>query len=438
MLSKRIIQKLEEKHARIDATVNLKVPDRVPVTPWTDIFYPAAQSRSLTYADTLYKGLKASKTWFKVFKQYDFDQHPAFFINMNGPLNDMAQYQHAKWPGAKDPAHKVGENSPFQYIETEWMNADDYKYFNTDITGYLLRNIVPKQNPGLAGFAQLPLGNMLSLFGSQLLGMFLALEKDVRKMKKRFSLPKLMMAMFGTLVGMKQYSSKMKKIGNIVAYSPGIGICPFDILSDSIRGMKGTMLDMRRHPEELKTACEILLDHQIRSLGTLDAMFGEKDDFSVPMSFIPLHRGADGFMSSAQFEEFYWPTLTRLMEAMIEKGYRPMPFFEGHYDQRLEYLADFAKKHPGKMVYWFHRVDMKRAKEMMGDYVTIRGNVPESLMIGGTPQQMEDYVKQLCEDCMEGGGFLLDGGCSGIVNEARHENIVAMVKATQKYGVYRK
>ena len=211
-----------------------------------------------------------------------------------------------------------------------------------------------------------------------------------------------------------------------------------DIISDSIRGMRGTMLDMRRHPEELKTACEILCDHSIRSLGSMDAAFGEPDEFSVPMSFIPLHRGADGFMSNAQFEEFYWPTLTRLMEAMIEKGYRPMPFFEGYYDQRLSYLKDFAKKHPGKLVYWFHNVDMQKVKEMMGDYVTILGNVPASLLIGGTPQQVEDYVKQLCEDCMEGGGFIVNGGCAGIPNESRHENVVAMVRATQKYGVYRK
>ncbi len=83
-----------------------------------------------------------------------------------------------------------------------------------------------------------------------------------------------------------------------------------------------------------------------------------------------------------------------------------MPFFEGYYDQRLQYLAEFAKKHPGKLVYWFHNVDMKKAKEMMGDYVTIRGNVPASVLIGGTPQHVDEYVKKICEDCMEGGGFI--------------------------------
>ena len=437
MSSKNITQKLQEKYERISTSVNHKEPDRVPVCVYADCFYAANQTK-LTYKETLYKGRKTANTWVKVFKRYDFDLHPPYLITINGKLNDMAENQHIKWPGAKDPKHRLDENSPFQYIETEWMSADDYKYFNTDITGYLLRNVVPKQNLGLAGFAQLPLANMLSLMGSQILAMFLSMDKDVKKMKKRFSFLKLIMAMMGTIMGMKSYGKKMKKIGNIVGYSPGIGLAPFDIISDSIRGMRGTMLDMRRHPEELKTACEILCDHSIRSLGSMDAAFGEPDEYSVPMSFIPLHRGADGFMSNTQFEEFYWPTLTRLMKAMIEKGYRPMPFFEGYYDQRLSYLTDFAKKHPGKLVYWFHNVDMQKVKEMMGDYATIQGNVPASLLIGGTPQQVEDYVKQLCEDCMEGGGFLVNGGCAGIPNESRHENVVAMVRATQKYGVYRK
>ena len=81
---------------------------------------------------------------------------------------------------------------------------------------------------------------------------------------------------------------------------------------------------------------------------------------------------------------------------------------------------------------------MKRVKEVMGDYVCIRGNVPGSLLVAGTPQQVEEYVKQLIEDCGEGGGYMVDGGVTGIPNEARHENVVAMVEATHKYGVYRK
>ena len=74
----------------------------------------------------------------------------------------------------------------------------------------------------------------------------------------------------------------------------------------------------------------------------------------------------------------------------------------------------------------------------MGDYVAIRGNVPASLLITGTPQQVDEHMKQVIEDCAEGGGYLVDGAIAGIPDEAKHENVLAVEKAIKKYGVYRK
>ena len=59
--------------------------------------------------------------------------------------------------------------------------------------------------------------------------------------------------------------------------------------------------------------------------------------------FIPLHRGADGFMSPGQFETFYWPTLKKLVLALVSAGLTPAPFFEGDYTSRLEYLLELPK-----------------------------------------------------------------------------------------------
>ena len=125
------------------------------------------------------------------------------------------------------------------------------------------------------------------------------------------------------------------------------------------------------------------------------------------------------------------------MEGVIEKGTIPCPFFEGGYKDCLEYLAEFAKKHKGKLVYMFDRTNIAKAKEMMGDYVCIRGNDPESLLVTGTPKQVEEYVKKSIEDFKEGGGFLVDGGASRIPNMAKHENVQAMTDAVHKYGWYR-
>ena len=66
--------------------------------------------------------------------------------------------------------------------------------------------------------------------------------------------------------------------------------------------------------------------------------------------FTALHRGADGFMSLKQFEKFYWPGLKTVLLGLIDKGLIPLVFWEGTWDQRLEYLRELPK---GKVLGWF-------------------------------------------------------------------------------------
>jgi len=428
-------QLLDERVQRVRDAVALKEPDRVPITPFTDIFFPTIQA-GMSHKEAMYKGRKYCNACLKVYSRYDWDLYPAILFPGLGKINDMVGNETMKWAGAADPNFRLGDHQPYQYIEKEWMKAEDYKKLLQDPTGYLLRNVLPRQNAVLTPFGNFPnLSTFVSMFSG--IGMsFFFLNKDVKKMVKSFN--KAMKGMIGTLLGMRKYSKSMKKRGNPVAGQMVIAQAPFDMISDSLRGMRGAMLDMYRHPEELKKTCDILVEPLLAGMDNPTLSIGSPDEDTITLSFIPLHRGADGFMSNEQFEEFYWPGLTKLMEGMIARDIIPMPFYEGRYTDRLEFLAEFAKKHKGKLVYWFHDTDIIKVKEMMGDYVCIRGNVPASLLIGGPPKAVEEYVKKSIEGCMEGGGYLVDGGVSGIPNEAKHENVQAMTDAVHKYGVYRK
>ncbi len=428
-------QLLKERVQRVRDAVALKEPDRVPITPFNDIFFPALQV-GMTHKEAMYKARKYCNAFLKVFSRYDWDLYLAIMFPGLGKLNDMVGSMTTKWPGAADPNFRLGDHQPYQYIEKEWMKASDYEKFLQDPTGYLIRNVMSHQNTVLTPFENFPnLASFASMFSG--LGVtFFFLDKEVKKMVK--NLNKALRGMIGTFLGMRKYSNSMKKKGNPVAGQCVITQAPFDIVSDALRGMRGAMLDMYRNPEELKRTCDILVEPLLASIDNPALPLGDPDEDTITFSFIPLHRGADGFMSNEQFEEFYWPGLTKVMEGIIAKDLIPMPVFEGRYTDRLEFLTEFAKKHKGKMVYCFQDTDIIKVKEMMGDYVCIRGNVPASLLIGGPPSAVEEYVKKSIEGCMEGGGYLVDGGVSGIPNEAKHENVQAMTDAVHKYGMYRK
>ena len=62
-----------------------------------------------------------------------------------------------------------------------------------------------------------------------------------------------------------------------------------------------------------------------------------------PLIFMPLHKGADGFLSDEQFKTFYWPTLKKVIVGLIEGGCIPFPAAEGGYNTRLKVSKTYRK-----------------------------------------------------------------------------------------------
>jgi len=173
--------------------------------------------------------------------------------------------------------------------------------------------------------------------------------------------------------------------------------------------------------EALESATEITI-----AMATRRASAG-----GIPIVFIPLHKGADNFMSQEQYDIFYWPFLKRLIMGIIDAGLLPYVYTEGSYTMRLETISDVPK---GKVLYHFEKVDLKKAKEILGDVACISGNVPNSLLATGSPQEVKDYCKMLIDVVGKGGGLIVDAAAT--IDEAKPENIKAMMDFTKEYGVY--
>jgi len=75
-------------------------------------------------------------------------------------------------------------------------------------------------------------------------------------------------------------------------------------------------------------------------------------------------------------------------------------------------------------------------REISGDHVILVSGPPNSLLIGGTPQKIDDFMKNLLEDCKEGGMMIYPGVDGGISRDAKPENVKAVIDAVKKYGVY--
>jgi len=218
---------------------------------------------------------------------------------------------------------------------------------------------------------------------------------------------------------------ELKELG-FPTFAQAATFAPFDVVADRLRGMLGSMLDMFRQPDKRNKASEKLLPIMLGLAVAMARMGGN------PRVFIPLHRGAEGFMSFKQFEKFYWPTLKGLMMGLINAGLTPCPFFEGNYDSRLEYLLELPK---GKVIGYFDASDIFKVKEILGDHLCIMGNVPPSLLQTGNPEDVKAYCKKLIDIVGKDGGYIM--APRSAIDEVKPENLKAMIDFTKEYGVYK-
>ncbi len=81
-------------------------------------------------------------------------------------------------------------------------------------------------------------------------------------------------------------------------------------------------------------------------------------------------------------------------------------------------------------------VDLAEVKKTFGDKISLRGNVNSiTVMLNGSPEDVEKDVIRCMEAAKEGGGFILGVG-DQTPYDTPEENIYAFVEAGRKYGRY--
>jgi uroporphyrinogen-III decarboxylase len=407
-------QKLyEERSKRIADVIALRKPDRVPICVGFSFF--AATYSGITAKDMMYDPEKAGAAGWKVIRDFQPDMVHGPYDRLLGPMLDILDCKQARWPGGSLPDH-----IPFQYMEQEYMRTDEYDHLLSDPSDFIVRRLWPRIFGSLKGLENLPaLHNvysysqgMLTAFGSpeitEALEALLTLSRESTKI----------------VALIKGFVQQVRDEG-FPMEAGGVSQAPFDLIADFFRGTKGLVFDMYRKPATVIRACETLLPFLIDR-----AVAGAKASGN-PRIFIPLHKGTDSSMSREQYLKFYWPTLRELLMALISEGLNPCPFFEGEYASRLDIIRDIPA---GKACYKFETMDMVKAREILGDGIAIRGGVPASLLVAGTPEDVRAHCKRLIETAAKNGGLIVD--CSSGLDDAKPENVKALFEATREYGSY--
>jgi uroporphyrinogen-III decarboxylase len=405
--------------ARVDrllAAVNLQQPDHVPVA-LTAGWWPALYAGMTPY-EAMQDPAKAAQAWVDFTVEFDMDAmvSPVLYTTPSTVFESI-DYKLYSWPG-----HGVAKEASYQYNEKEWMLPEEYDHLISDPTDYMIRRYLPRTVGAFAGFAKLPsffefvelpfVSGFMGAWGSP------EMTDGLERLAK------------ASRAAGEWAAATFPRIGEMIAlgypaYWGGATKAPFDYLGDSMRGTREVVIDLYRRPEKVVAACERLTQVAI------DFVTRGPNPPATPFIFMPLHKGADGFMSDAQFKTFYWPSLKAVLLGLIEEGFIPFLFAEGKYTSRLEVIMDLPK---ASTVWLFDQTDMAKAKKTIGTVACMQGNVPLSLLYAGTVEETEKYCRDLIDVAGKGGGFVLDIGA--VADSGKADNLRAMVRTAKEYGRY--
>ena len=405
----------KERENRIMDTIALKPTDRVPVIS------------AIGYFPAKYVGIPCSAAyydydaWYAAYKKTLTDFTPDMIFPQgftSGKALEILAPKVMKWPG-----HGVDPSQGHQAIEIDNMKADEYDHYMHDTADYLFRIFMSRTSEHLEGLTTLP---PLSDMGGGAMG--------IQMLANAFGNPKLFKAIT-TLhkagVEMKKWRSKQARFDKLIrdlgypTYFQGAAMPPFDVISHSLRGMTGTMMDMFRQPEKIEEMADFILKK------TLERPLPTPTENGYSRIFMTNTRGDDTFLSMAQFKRFYWPTFYKLVLGLVKKGLTPCIFFEGNFTSRLEYLLEFPK---GSILARFDTTDIFRAKDVLKGHICIEGNVPSSLLQVGSKEDVIAHCKKLIDYCGKGGGYILSPRSS--TDEVKPENLMAMIEFTKEYGKF--
>lgn len=408
-------KKYQLRATRMIKAIKMEIPDRVPVhiPPGSIVAYNAG----LTLKDVIYDYSKIKPAWTRWLNDYDQDSNdaPALF---SGKVYEILDYKVNKWPGHGLPDTATLHN----FVEKEYMQADEYDLFIKDPFDFGLRHFTPRTWGAFAPLADIPSFSSYQGFPERLMAMC----QDA-------AFQKLFKAVWKASQENARYQKVMRECSQIsleMGFPPlmgGVMLAPFDTVADMLRGTRGSVMDMYRQPEKLLEALEVITDR------SLESAVGMVNMSRSPIIFVPMHKGDDSFMSVKQFEKFYWPTFRKLLLGCINEGCVPMMVIDGSYNEaRLQIISELPRS---SVIWTMEKTDMFLAKKILGNSACIAGNVTAAQLYTQTPPVIKEYCRKLIEVCGVGGGYILSLG-SGI-DKCDPANLHAIIEAAGEYGVYK-
>lgn len=389
----------QKRLARYVTAMRNEKPDCVPIRPFLAEF--TANVAGFTCQQVTHDYMLAYEAVIQTAKAYDFDALVANMVWVWTGLSEAIGLDYYAAPGIH-----IGPNVGFQYREPPegkaFMRSDEYDELIDDPTAFLLTKWLPRVASPVCAMGEpvTPENNLSFLRGGiNMMAYFVSVGGQVQRMRDEAGMPSAI---------------------------AGILKAPLDIIADKLRGYLGLLSDLETQPKKVLAACEALAPHLYQV-----ALNSSDPSGTVPIGHW-MHRSCVPFVTPETFNTIHWPTLKPIIQELWAKGRQTLFYAEGNWDHHLDAFAELPDR---SIVYHVDQGDIMRCHEALGHKFCLSGGVPNAMLSYGKPDDVRARCREIIEGVAADGGYIMDA--SAIVqNDARPENIQAMVDATREYGIY--
>jgi len=372
----------------IDDAIRLRKPDRTPhiANFWTWKILDSGYKLS----EALHDWKKIEKSTITFAKKYPFDM----------VVDDGVRNPRLVIGAIGEPAYEIDDEAEIMNIrDASYMDPEHYDLLIEDFPRFLWEVAVPRR---------------ASRFNSNMT------MEELHEALRQFGL------MGQTMENIKRrLAEECGVVQGLFSSNLFIG---FELLFNFIRGMRGVAFDLRRCPDKLKAACDalerLLLDPQIEAIRNGTFKPGPSAAIFTCSALL-----GHTIVNRKQFETFYWPSLKKIIDAIVEVDGTLYIFSEGSTERFWEYFKEIPAGH---VAFHVEQDDVFEFKKALPNCCAV-GGMPASLLGSGTKEQCIAYAKHLIDE-LGGEGFMLSQDkMMSYRKDANPENLKAVCEFVLEY-----
>ncbi len=184
-----------------------------------------------------------------------------------------------------------------------------------------------------------------------------------------------------------------------------------------------TIFFVKEHPDEFKEIIDWYVDYEV---AVAQAMLEAGADL------IGSGETAAYFMSPKFFKEFVLEPEKKAYSRINKLGLPVLIHCCGYVPQCIHFAME---SNPGGAIQFDYQVDLNWAKQLIGDKVTIMGNLNYNALVEGSIEKSYESAASAIKTAGKGGGFWLAFGCE-IPRDLPINNMRSILRAAKTVGKY--